>query len=177
MQNITYSALSLEDLSKIAEIDRSENISEAYIYKNGQLLIEPVNEIVTAFEPAELASIIENQKYLKQGGGEVIGAFINNTLVGVASIENKKRGLRSEYCKMDILYVSNACRGQKIGQHLVEEIKKVARNYQAKKLYISATPTKATVDFYMKAGARLTKEIDLELFDLEPLDIHLEMDV
>ena len=66
---------------------------------------------------------------------------------------------------------------KKIGQHLVEEIKKVARSYQAKKLYISATPTKATVDFYLKAGACLTKEIDQELFDLEPLDIHLEMAV
>ncbi|RQO69100.1 N-acetyltransferase [Pedobacter sp. KBW01] len=177
MQNITYSPLSLEELNKIAEIDRSENISEVYIYKKGQLLTEQVNETVTAFEPAELAAIIEKQKHLKQGDGEVVGAFINHTLVGVASIENRKRGLRCEYCKMDILYVSNAWRGKKIGQHLVEEIKKVGRNYQAKKLYISATPTKASVDFYLKSGACLTKEIDQELFDLEPLDIHLEMDV
>ena len=113
MQNITYNPLRLEELNKIAEIDRSENILEAYSYKKGQLLTEQVNETVTAFEPDELEAIIEKQKYLKQGGGEVIGAFINNRLVGVASIENRKRGAASDYCKMDILYVSNASRGKK----------------------------------------------------------------
>jgi GNAT superfamily N-acetyltransferase len=177
MQTIIYRTLALNEFNKIAQIDRAENISESYVYKNGQLVIEQVNETVTSFEQAELYAIIEKQRQIKMGGGEIVGAFAEDLLVGVSSIENKGRGLRSDYYKMDILYVSNTFRGQRIGYHLIEEVKKVARGLNAKKLYISATPTKGTVDFYLKEGARLTTEIDQELFNLEPLDIHMEMDI
>jgi len=50
-------------------------------------------------------------------------------------------------------------------------------DFGAKKLYISATPTKATVDFYRNEGAVIAKEIDSDLFKFEPLDIHLELDL
>lgn len=177
MQNIVYRALRLDEINKIAEIDRAEEIHESYRYENGILRLYPTPEIVEAFEPTEISTIIKNQIQLKTHGGEIIGAFINNTLVGVCSVENKRRGQKNQYCKMDILYVSNSCRGNKIGHNLVLKTKEIAKKFGAKKLYISATPTKATVDFYLREGANLTENIDQELLKMEPLDIHLELDV
>ena len=52
---------------------------------------------------------------------------------------------------------------------------KRARNMGAKKLYISATPSKHTVDFYIGLGCKIASEINPELFKLEPEDIHLEL--
>ena len=49
-----------------------------------------------------------------------------------------------------------------------------ARKLGAKKLYISATPSENTVNFYLHLGCVLAKEMDPELFELEPEDIHLE---
>lgn len=174
---ITYRELKPTELLKINEIDRSETIHEIYEYANGKLILKPDYCAVNSFEEEELKHIIEKQRHIIEQSGKVIGAFDENRLVGVTSVENKKRGPNSEYCKMDILYVSNEYRGKRIGRNLIEECKKTALGFGAKKLYISATPTKATVDFYIKEGAVIAKEIDTELFDLEPLDIHLELNI
>jgi hypothetical protein len=44
-------------------------------------------------------------------------------------------------------------------------------------LYISATPSENTINFYLRSGCRVTAQLDPELFALEPKDIHLECDV
>ena len=49
-----------------------------------------------------------------------------------------------------------------------------AKELGAKKLYISATPSENTVNYYSRLGCALATEIDSELFALEPEDIHLE---
>jgi hypothetical protein len=41
-------------------------------------------------------------------------------------------------------------------------------------VYISATPAENTIDFYLRRGCVLAEELDSELFELEPKDIHLE---
>jgi hypothetical protein len=39
-------------------------------------------------------------------------------------------------------------------------------------MYISATPSENTVNFYLRRGAVVTSEPDPELFEFEPEDIH-----
>ena len=56
-----------------------------------------------------------------------------------------------------------------------QSINERAKELGANKLYISATPSKNTVDFYMHLGCKLAAEINSELYQLEPDDIHLEM--
>jgi len=55
--------------------------------------------------------------------------------------------------------------------------KATAREQGAKQLYISATPSENTVNFYLRLGCRVTAQPDPELLELEPKDIHLECDV
>lgn len=82
---------------------------------------------------------------------------------------------RKDYLKLEILHVSNAYRQCGVGRKLVELAKAEALARGAQKLYISATPSKNTIDFYTNLGCQLTTEIDPELFKLEPEDIHLEL--
>jgi hypothetical protein len=42
-------------------------------------------------------------------------------------------------------------------------------------MYISATPSEHTVNFYLALGCQLAAEPDSELLELEPEDIHLEL--
>ncbi|KAB2709577.1 GNAT family N-acetyltransferase, partial [Brucella intermedia] len=49
----------------------------------------------------------------------------------------------------------------------------VAKEAGAEGFYISATPTRRTIDFYMKQGAKVTIRPDPLLFEREPEDIHL----
>ncbi|RWU10339.1 GNAT family N-acetyltransferase [Pedobacter chitinilyticus] len=177
MREITFRLLKQNELIRIKEIDRTENIFEYYEYKDGELIIKSVHDLVNSFDEAELQEMIQRQHLLIANGGKVIAAFSDDKLIGVASVERKRRGKKQHYCKMDILYVSNSYRGNKIGHQLVRKCVKIATTFGAEKLYISATPTKATVDFYLKEGASLVEEIDEELFELEPFDIHLELKV
>lgn len=177
MDPIIFRDLELHETGRIAEIDRAEEIAGYYILEHKALKFISAYEKVKAFDPLELNDLLHHQQKLLEEGGKVIGAFSGIALVAVVSVERKKRGSGSNYCKMDILYVSKNYRGLNIGKHLLEESKKVARFFGAEKLYISATPTKHTIDFYLKQGAVITQEPDEELLKKEPDDIHLEMPV
>jgi hypothetical protein len=51
----------------------------------------------------------------------------------------------------------------------------LARSLGARVLYISAAPTRRTVEVYLHMGARLLEAPDPELFAREPEDIHLAL--
>jgi GNAT superfamily N-acetyltransferase len=175
MTSLVFRNLQLHEIVRIAEIDRGEEITGHYVFENKTLKLISSYEMVSGFDPMELQNLLDQQRQLLEDGGKVIGVFSHNALVGVASVERRRRGTGFNYCKMDILYVSKNYRGKKIGQGLIEESKKAARLFGADKLYISATPTKHTVDFYIKHGAMLVQELDESLYRKEPDDIHLEI--
>ncbi|MGY5255392.1 GNAT family N-acetyltransferase [Sphingobacterium spiritivorum] len=169
--------LNKDELFRIKEIDRSEEIAELYVYTQGRLVLIPHRESVSGFDPAELEEILNRQHQLVSEGGVVYGAFDQDKLIGTASVEYKRIGVKHNYRKMDILYVSHTYQGKGIGRQLLNACKNSALDFGADKLYISATPTRNTIDFYLKNGARLTTELNNELFAAEPDDIHLEMDI
>jgi GNAT superfamily N-acetyltransferase len=72
------------------------------------------------------------------------------------------------------LHVSRAQRKTGLGRALFEKAAAKARGLGARRLYISATESENTVNFYLAIGCRVTDEVDAELFALEPKDIHLE---
>ncbi|RQO30000.1 N-acetyltransferase [Taibaiella sp. KBW10] len=177
MHDIIIRELTEAEIDLIKQIDRAEEIWEYYEYIDGKLILHALRETVTSFEPDELTHILSRQRTLKEEGGKIIGAFQEHTLVGVASVENKRRGIKLNYGKMDILYVSKGVRGRGVGQRLLEACKAAAQAFGMDKLYISATPTKNTVDFYLGHGAVPATEIDTALFALEPKDIHLSLNL
>jgi len=61
-----------------------------------------------------------------------------------------------------------------LGRRLFEMAKVEANQREAKRLYISATPSEHTINFYLRLGCTVTRQPDPELFMLEPEDIHLE---
>jgi len=167
--------LEKHEVERMREIDRSEEIFGIYQFRNNQLNLVSHRESVLGFEHNELKAIINRQIKLIENSGQVFSAFYAEKMIAIASVENKKRGLLLNYCKMDILYVSKRYQGKGVASQLVDACKQAAKNFGADKLYISATPTKNTVDFYLKRGALPVKELDQELFAQEPEDIHLEL--
>lgn len=172
-----YREISLPGIDAIRGIDRSEKVDSIYRLLDGSLLKVAVNCDMKGFKPDELEAIIRRQKLILANGGWVFGAFDIDVLAGVASLENRFRGNVHRYCKMDILFVSREYRGQGIASALLGLCAVTAGGIGADRLYISATESRNTVDFYMHRGARLVEELDPELFRMEPEDIHLELPV
>jgi GNAT superfamily N-acetyltransferase len=174
---ISYRKLERAEIERFREIDRSEIVEEVYHYSDGKLELVKEYYDIRGFKPSDLEEIISRLYTLWDEDGLLFGGFAEAKIVGIAALENKFRGSRQEYLKLELLHVSQAYRKHGVGRKLVELAKAEAVRKGATKLYISATPSKNTVNFYMGLGCQLTTEIDRELFELEPEDIHLELTI
>lgn len=167
--------LSKMEIDKINTIDRTELIEHLYYHENGQLVLKPERYDMKGFPPGELDEIISRQYSIIENGGCVFGCFDEEHLVGVASHEGVFIGNANDTLKMDILFVSHGYRKTGIATSLLNVVGESARKLGAKYLYISATPSENTVHFYLKSGARVAEphEVNVKLFEMEPLDIHM----
>lgn len=173
--NISYREMAIEDLKKLGEIDRSDYSNQVYIIKNGKLICESIEFNHPGFNSRTIQEIInEYSDLLTKGMHTFYGAFDGETLIGIAGFEVKFRGRNMDMYDFGPLWINRESRGLGIGKKLFNISASQAKAMGAKKLYISATPVKSTVDFYIKMGCKVTDDIDIELFNAEPEDIHME---
>jgi predicted N-acetyltransferase YhbS len=166
--------LQCDETPLIWQIDRREIVQNIYVLQDGKLVLKPDYFDIQGWPPgeAELYTPILLDCY--DCGGMFWGAFENDTLVGVAILESKFIGSKRDTLQLKFLHVSRAYRKQGLGSRLFKIALEKARTLGAKKLYISATPSENTINYYWRLGCALATEIDPELFALEPEDIHLE---
>jgi GNAT superfamily N-acetyltransferase len=106
--------------------------------------------------------------------GTLVGAFDAGTLVGFAIY---KRHLAEGLADLSALHVSRNYRRKGIASLLVEEVARLARADSACRVYVSATPSGLTVEFYRSRGFEPTDEPNEALFALEPDDIHMILEL
>ena len=166
--------LQRHEIPLIWQIDRREVVENIYYLSNGELVLKPDYFDIQGWPPgeAELYTPILLDCYDR--GGMFWGAFKNGTIVGVAILESKFIGSQHDTLQLKFLHVSQDYRKQGIASALFKLAVKKAKRLGAKKLYISATPSEHTVNYYRRLGCVLATEIDPELFALESDDIHLE---
>jgi predicted N-acetyltransferase YhbS len=156
------------------QIDRREIVQNIYVLQDGRLVLKPGYFDIQGWPPGEeeLYTLILLECYDR--GGTFWGAFENDRLLGVAILESKFIGSRHDTLQLKFLHVSRGYRKQGIASELFKRAIEKAGTLGAKKLYISATPSENTINYYLRLGCVLATEIDPELFALEPEDIHLE---
>lgn len=174
---IQYRTLGHDDVPRIAEIDRSESIAEEYRVEGGRLGVVPRRLEAPSWSAEGLQNYVARVRALLRRGGEALGAWRDGRLVGFATLDVTGVGGDPSILQLDMLYVSRDSRGQGIGRRLTTALADRARELGATALYISATPTRGTVDAYLRLGARLAQRPDPTLFALEPDDIHLLLPV
>lgn len=109
-----------------------------------------------------------------QAGGSVIGVYREHELIAFANVENVKFGTYSDYVELPYIHVSCEERGSGIGKKLFEICCEEAKLLGAKKLYVAAHPSVETQHFYKRMGCTLASEINLTIFNKEPLDLQME---
>jgi predicted N-acetyltransferase YhbS len=166
--------LQRDEIPLVWQIDRREIVQNIYVLQDGKLVLKPDYFDIQGWPPAEaeLSTPILLDCYDR--GGTFWGAFESDKLVGVAILESKFIGSKQDTLQLKFLHVSRDIRKQGFGSRLFNMAAEKARTLGAKKLYISATPSENTIHYYLWLGCILATEIDPELFDLEPEDIHLE---
>lgn len=173
MGAIVYRELEIQEARWFGAIDRSEHVDGVYRLRNGALELNKSRHEVSSWSAAELVAYVSRLQSLVQSGGYAASAWHERSLVGVGSLDPSGVGGDRAVVLLDMLYVSAGSRGRGIGRTLCEMAASRARSLGATSLYISATPTRATVDFYLRMGAELLSVPDPELLACEPDDIHL----
>jgi GNAT superfamily N-acetyltransferase len=165
--------LARHEIERIWRIDRSEINHHIYTLRGGDLVRAPAYFELRGW-PAEQVSEDTPRLYACfDRGGSFIGMFAGEELVGVAVVDTLPLGAELDQLQLKYLYVSRPHRGRGVGRRLLGQAKAHAQRLGAKALYVSATPTESTVDFYRHCGAVLAEHPDPELYALEPQDIHM----
>jgi len=164
-----------KEIEKVRKISKREVVEQLYYYKNGTLIIE--NEFIDdpGWTLAEVEEHVRDLYTVFDLGGSLYGAFDGDKMAGIGVLGNKFIGSTKDQLQVIFLHVDADYRNQGIGTDLMKRIIERAKAQGAKKLYISATPSKNTIDFYLGLGCQLTTELIPELFELEPEDIHLQL--
>jgi predicted N-acetyltransferase YhbS len=166
--------LQREEIPAIWQIDRREIVENTYSLEGGKLVLKPDYFDIGGWPPgeAELYTPILLDCYDR--GGTFWGAFEDDLLIGVAILDSKLIGTQRDTLQLKFLHVSRDYRKRGIASALFRLAVEKAKALGARKLYISATPSESTINYYTRLGCVLATEIDPELFALEPEDIHLE---
>ncbi|MGI6206698.1 MAG: GNAT family N-acetyltransferase [Anaerolineae bacterium] len=175
--DLTIRLLAEADLVHLADLDRSEEITLGYRVEEGRLIAEPVDRKRSRWDEGQVARFRLRVLEQLERGGQAVGAFDGDRLVGFAVLGYCFRGPNRDYLHLDLLHVSRPYRRMGVATRLMEQIESLARERGARRLYISATPSQSAVGFYFSRGARLAPEPDPELHALEPHDIPLMIEL
>ena len=163
-----------EDVERVWSIDRSEVIESIYHHRDGLLVLVPERHDVKGWVQETIESYHPWLLDCFDRGGAFFGAFENGRLVGVSVLESRFIGAAHDQLQLKFLHIGRGQRRMGLGRRLFDLAVERAREMGARRLYVSSTPSENTVDFYLHLGCRVASEVDSELFEQEPEDIHLE---
>lgn len=166
--------LQRQEIPLLWQIDRREIVENIYYLQNGKLILKPDYFDIQGWPPGEAEQYTPILLDCYDRGGMFWGAFERDVLVGVAVLESKFIGSQQDTLQLKFLHVSRDYRNQGLGARLFNLAVERGKSLGANKLYISATPSENTINYYLRLGCVCASEIDPELFALEPEDIHLE---
>jgi GNAT superfamily N-acetyltransferase len=173
---LSHRKLEAHELARVAEIDRTERIDAIYVQHGSQLELVEGDRSSPPWDSeghgehsvAVVRSALED--WVRRGA-TALGAFDQDRLVGMGVLLPH---LRPRVAQLAFLYVSDGYRGRGIGGRLARDLENIARTSGDTAIVVSATPSVSTVRFYRGRGFELMAEPLLELYELEPEDIHMQ---
>lgn len=177
MTECAYQILSRAEIAKLAQIDRTESIDGIHYVRQGTLVLEDEHWDVPDWSPAEKKRRIAVLQADFDRGCLFYGAFDGPRLIGMVVLDPDPLPTGVDRLNLAGLWVSHPYRGNGVGRALVQIAVKEAQARGAGAVYVSATPSERTVRFYRSAGFRLATLVDPGLYEREPEDIHMELNL
>jgi N-acetylglutamate synthase-like GNAT family acetyltransferase len=163
-----------KEIEKVRDIDRTELIEQVYYLVDGTLVLRDEFYDMKGWNASELDRCIAHLFYIYDRNGTLFGAFVEERLIGISALESEFIGKDKDQLQLYFHQVDSNYRHSGVGGRLFRNAVMKAKELGAKRVYVSATPSKNTIGFYLHMGCSLASEVNPELFELEPQDIHLE---
>jgi ribosomal protein S18 acetylase RimI-like enzyme len=103
-----------------------------------------------------------------------IGGFDGEALIAIGILTPD---IRPEMTQLAYLHVSREYRRKGIGTTITRQLLKRASALGSERVYVSSEPSESAVGFYKSFGFDLIAEPLPELYELEPDDIHIVLDL
>lgn len=165
------------ELPALWTIDRRERVDEVYAVVDGQLTLRREFYDTRGWPEGEPESQAPLLLACFDRGGIFRGVFDGGRLVAASVLDSAPVADWPLLRQMAFLHVSHDRRGLGLASMLYDRCMEDVHSLGGSGLYISATSTRRTVDFYRAKGARLAARPDRHLYGLEPDDIHLIRDL
>ena len=162
------------EIEKVRSITRNEVVEQVYYFVNGGLVLRDEFYDMKGWNASELDRCISGIYDIYDRNGVLLGAFVKDKLVGVSVLDSEFIGKDMDQLQLYFHQVDSNYRRRGVGGRLFRSAMVRAKELGARSLYVSATPSKNTIGFYLHMGCRLASEVNSKLFELEPKDIHLE---
>ena len=172
---VHYNKLSIEEIHDnfLSTFDRYQETHQVLVKYQDELIMKK-DSFVDDWDHEKKSSVVHSLRHCLQAGGIVIGVYREHELIAFGNVENVKFGTYSNYVELPYIHVSRELRGSGIGKRLFEICCEEAKLLGAEKLYIAAHPSVETQHFYKRMGCTLASEINLPIFNKEPLDLQME---
>jgi predicted N-acetyltransferase YhbS len=163
----------------VGAIDRSESVDREVEVVDGALRDRPVHmaEIPDWTDDDgehSRAGMVRFAREVVDAGGIPFVACHDETVLGVLIVNPTFEPPLSWFA---LLHVSRAHRRRGVASMLWRTAVEESRAAGAERMYVSATPTGSAVGFYLRQGCVLADPPHPALFEHEPDDVHLILDL
>jgi GNAT superfamily N-acetyltransferase len=132
-------------------------IEAVYYFVNETLTLKPELHDVKGWPPGQAEKYTPILEACHDDGGWLYGLFDSQKQVGVAVLESRFIGKGKDHLQLKLLHISSSYRDKGFGQQLFNLAASEARQRGAKSLYISATPSEHTINFYLRLGCKFVR--------------------
>jgi GNAT superfamily N-acetyltransferase len=173
---ITYRRLELSDLlpDMLKSFHRYKEVKKSWRKIEGEWVLIDNPYIEDWNDDFRYELITEDFPQAIKSGGALFGAYDDDNLIGFFALDGNLIGSEKQYAWLVYCHVSADYRHHGIGRELFSLVAEAARELGAKKMYISANSSEESQAFYRAVGCVHAEEINPELFELEPYDVHME---
>lgn len=173
-RGIVRRTLTEDDIRRLWTIDRREIVERVYDLRDGRLVLRDDFFDITGWPPGEAKRATLWLAESVARGATLAEVLDGERLAGAAVVDTRRLGSALDLVQLSFLHVGRDQRGRGLGTALFLEAEAIAAEQGASGLYVSATPSQYTIDFYLQRGCSVIASPDPELFEREPEDIHLE---
>ena len=170
-----YRPMVRDDIARLPEIDRSEEADQIYVVRNHQLVLLDEGFTHPGWDQDYYDVRLPRLYTSFDNDGAGWSVLQDDRLVAISVLDGRWIGADRDTLDLTFFHVSRHLRGEGVGRRLWDLSLDLARSRGATNLYVSASDSRRTVDFYLARGMHIAPAPDPALFEVSPTDIPLEM--